>query len=83
METAPEPTFPTAQLQPLFHVEWISNEVLLYSTGNAIQSLRIGDDGRQHKNVCMFMIVLEKECVCIYIYIYIYIHTHVYMYMTA
>ena len=29
----------------LLHLEWISNEVLLYSTGNSIQSLCIGHDG--------------------------------------
>ena len=36
----------------LFHVEWISNEVLLCSTGNSIQALGI-DHGRwyQKKNV--------------------------------
>ena len=30
----------------LLHLEWISNEVLLYSTGNYIQSLGIEHDGR-------------------------------------
>ena len=30
----------------LFHLEWINNEVLLYSTGNYIQSLGIDHDGR-------------------------------------
>ena len=30
----------------LLHLEWISNEVLLYSTGNSIQSLGIEHDGR-------------------------------------
>ena len=30
----------------LFHLEWISNEVLLYCTGNYIQSPRIEHDGR-------------------------------------
>ena len=28
------------------HLEWISNEVLLYNTGNYIQFLRIYHDGR-------------------------------------
>ena len=28
------------------HLEWISNEVLLYSTGDYIQSLGIGNYGR-------------------------------------
>jgi len=30
----------------LFHLEWISNEVLLYSTGKYIQSLMIEHGGR-------------------------------------
>ena len=29
----------------LLHLEWISNEVLLYSTGNYVQSLVIENDG--------------------------------------
>jgi len=28
------------------HLEWMSNEVLLYSTGNHIQSLGTDHDGR-------------------------------------
>ena len=31
----------------LVHLEWIRNEVLLYSTGNYIKSLGIEHDGRQ------------------------------------
>ena len=46
----------------LLHVEWISNEVRLYGTGNSMQSLGIDHDGRQY----------EKKNVYIYIYIYIY-----------
>ena len=30
----------------LLHLEWISNEVLLYNTGNCIQSLGTDYDGR-------------------------------------
>ena len=30
----------------LLHLEWISNEVLLYRTGNYIQSLGLDHDGR-------------------------------------
>ena len=30
----------------LLHLEWISNEILLYSTGKNIQSLGIEHDGR-------------------------------------
>ena len=29
----------------LFHLEWIVNEVLLYSTGNSVQSLGIEHGG--------------------------------------
>ena len=43
----------------LLHLEWKSNEVLLYSTGNYIQSLVMEHDGRCY----------EKKNVCIYIYI--------------
>ena len=32
----------------LLHWEWISNEVLLYSTGNYIQSLVMECDGREY-----------------------------------
>ena len=31
----------------LFHVEWMSQEVLLYSTGNSTQSLGTELDGRE------------------------------------
>ena len=39
----------------LLHLEWISNEVLLYSTGNDIQSLGIEHDGTEYENenVCV------------------------------
>ena len=30
----------------LLHVEWISNKVLLYTTGNYVQSLGLEHDGR-------------------------------------
>ena len=33
----------------LLHSEWISHEVLLYSTGNYIQSLGIDHDRRYHE----------------------------------
>ena len=33
----------------LLYVEWISNEVLLYCTGNYIQSLGADHDVREHK----------------------------------
>ena len=41
----------------LLHLEWINNEVLLYSTENYIQSLEIAHDGRQYEKkteyICM------------------------------
>ena len=42
----------------ILHLEWISNEVLLYSTGNYIQSLEIEHDRRktEKKNVYICMI---------------------------
>ena len=52
----------------LLHLEWINNEVLLYSTGNYIQLLVTEHDRRQY----------EKKNVCTYIYI----HTHImYVYL--
>ena len=44
----------------LRHLACISNEVLLYSTGNYAQSLGIDHDGRKYE---------KKECMCAYIYI--------------
>ena len=41
----------------LLHLEWISNKVLLYSTGTYTQSLGIEHDGRQYekKNVDVYV----------------------------
>ena len=41
----------------LLHLEWISNEVLLHSTGNCIESLCIEHAGKQYEknNVCIYM----------------------------
>ena len=41
----------------ILHLEWISNEVLFYSTENYIQSLVIEHDGRYYekKNVYIYM----------------------------
>ena len=43
----------------LLHLEWISNGVLVYSTGNYVQTFGIEHDGREYekKNVCV--------CICI------------------
>ena len=40
----------------LFHLEWKSNEILLYSTGNYIQSLGIGrmeESMRKRMDMCV------------------------------
>ena len=47
----------------LLHLEWIGNEVLLYSTGNYIQSLMMECDGGYY----------EKRNVCVYTHT----HTHI------
>ena len=49
----------------LLHLEQISNEILLYSTGNHVQSL--GEDMMEDS-------MRKRMCVCIYI------HTHICMY---
>lgn len=53
----------------LLGLEWISNEVLLYSTGDDVQSHGIERDGRWY----------EKKDMCVYIYT----HTHIYVCMTG
>ena len=51
----------------LLHLEWISNGILLYSTGNDVISW-----GRT-----WWEMVWEKKCVCVCIYIYIYIYIYI------
>ena len=46
----------------LSHLEWISNEVLLYSTGNYIQSLGIDHDERQYKKKNVFICMTGSLC---------------------
>ena len=55
----------------LLHLECISNEVLLYSTGNYIQSLGVEYDGKEY----------EKKNMCIHIHTHIYTYTYTYIYM--
>ena len=40
----------------VLHLEWINNGILLYSTGNYIQSLGLEHDGREYekKNIYMY-----------------------------
>ena len=45
----------------LLYIEWIKNEVLLYSTGNYIQYPVITHNGNEYKK--------EYVCVCVCIYI--------------
>ena len=58
----------------LLHLEWISIEVLLYSTGNSIQSLEITMmEDNKRKSVCVCVCVLYiYNIYMLYIY-YIYI----------
>ena len=69
----------------LFHLEWVSHEVLLYSTGNSSQSFGIDHGGRKHEKrkricVCVFMCVcVYTLCICIQtMYIYLHIYTRIY-----
>ena len=56
----------------LLRLEWMGIEILLYRTGNCVQSLGIEYDGRwyEKKNVCVYI----SACVCVCVYIYIYIN---------
>ena len=59
----------------LLHLVWMGDEVLLYSTGNSVQSLGIehdGDDMRKRIYMCMCVYIYVYICVCIYVYIYVY-----------
>ena len=42
----------------LLHLEWISNEILPYDTGNNIQSLGIEHDGKQYEKKCVYNICM-------------------------
>ena len=46
----------------LLHLEWINNEVLLYSTGNYVQSLGIDHDGRQYEKGNIYVCMTESVC---------------------
>ena len=48
----------------LLHLEWVSNEFLVYSTGNYIQSLVMEHDGEEckKKNVCVCVCVKLGHC---------------------
>ena len=46
----------------LFHLEWISSEVLLYSAGNHIQSLGRDHDGREYQKGSVHICVTGLPC---------------------
>ena len=46
----------------LFHLEWMSNEVLLYGTGNYIQSHVLEHDGRQDEEKNVYISVTGSLC---------------------
>ena len=46
----------------LLHLEWIRNEVLLYSTGNHIQSLVIEHDGRKYEKENVYVYMTGSFC---------------------
>ena len=46
----------------LLYLEWISNEVLLYNTGNCIQSLVIEHDRREYEKKNIYICMTESLC---------------------
>ena len=46
----------------LLHLQWISNEVLLYNTGNHMQSLGIEHDGRLYEKRNVRICMLGSLC---------------------
>ena len=46
----------------LLHSEWISNEILLYNTGNYSQSLGIEHDGRQDEKENVYICMTGSLC---------------------
>ena len=46
----------------LLPLEWISNEILLYSTGNYVQSLMMEHDNVRKKNVYICVCVTGSPC---------------------
>ena len=46
----------------LLHLEWISNEVGLYSTGSYIWSLGIDHDGKSYKKGNVYICMTGSHC---------------------
>ena len=65
-----------ARRHKLLHIEWTSNKVLPYSTGNYVRYTVINHNGKDHKkegkNVYMFVNIYTHTymCVCVYIHTY-------------
>ena len=53
--------FGVSRSKPL-HIEWISNQVLLYSTGNYIQYPVINHDGIEYAKECIRICITESLC---------------------
>ena len=53
-----EGEFGVSRCKPL-HLEWVSNEILLYSTGNYIQSFGID---HEEKNVYIYICMTVSLC---------------------
>ena len=50
----------------LLYIEWINNKVLLYSTGNYIQSPGINHNGKEYfKRLCVYIYIYIYVCVCV------------------
>ena len=49
----------------LLHLEWVSNEVLLYLTGNCVQSLGLEHNGRQYERKKKKNVYLAGSLCCI------------------
>ena len=46
----------------LLHLEWINNKVLLYSTGNSIQSPGINHNGKEYLKKNVYMCETKSLC---------------------
>ena len=46
--------FGVGRCKPL-HLEWVNDKVLLYSTGNYIQSPGINHNGKEYKKECLYV----------------------------
>ena len=53
--------FGVSRCKPL-HLEWISNKILLYSTGNYIQSFVMEHDGRYYEKKNVYICITGSLC---------------------